>query len=176
MAERTVVVCPDCQNAWIVKDRPNRTRCSRCRSRHTFKNLKKFYQTDDKEAGRRALAQIQAQVNNLEEEFQRAAESKAIDADARAAIDDDEYLERMGVMGDEIKEAAERAEDPRPQSKSQQDIVQEAVTEQDAPGRDDVSRYAEEHDLNGEKALDLLDKYREKGDVIGEYEGPFRLI
>lgn len=176
MSERTVVVCPDCQNTRIVKGRPNRTQCGRCRSRHTFKSLKKFYRTDDRDAARRAVAEVQAKVNDRVDEFRQASEAGAIDAENENVIADDEYLEEMGVRTDEIEEAEDRIEQSPSPSKNQKEIVLGAIREHEEADRNDIKKYAESHEMDGEKALEKLDKFREAGDVIGGYDGPFRTI
>lgn len=176
MSERTVVVCPDCQNARIVKGWPNRVQCGRCGSRHTFKSLKKFYQTDDRDAARRAVAKVQAKVGDYMDEFKQASEAGAIDAEVEDMIAGNEYLEKMGVKGDEIEESKERIEESPSPSKSQNEIVLDAVRDHNEPDRGDVEAYAEAHEMAGEKALQMLDKFRESGDVIGGYDGPFRVV
>lgn len=44
----SVVICPECEKIFLVKDMPNRTNCRRCRKSLKFDKLKKFYQGEDK--------------------------------------------------------------------------------------------------------------------------------
>lgn len=175
MTLRTVTVCPDCKHVFIVKRQPERTKCGRCQSRHTFQQLKHYYQSEDKDAARKVRTKVQASVRDLDEDYERAKERGVLDAAVEQAVTDDEYLEEHGVDPEEVADAEDRAAEGPAHDKSQTDIVLDAVREQDSPDRDDVAEYARQYGMDREKALRMLDKFRERGDVGGNYDGPFRV-
>lgn len=176
MTLRTVTICPNCKCVFIVNGIPETTTCRRCPKRHTFKKLKHYYQSEDGEAARKVLTKVSARVNDLGEHYERAKEKGVLEDHVDTVVEDDEYLEEMGADPEAAKEAEERAMEKKNRSKSQKEIVQDAITEQDNPGREDVREYAEKHGMDGEKALRGLDKLRQKGDVSGGANGPFRFV
>ncbi|MFC4553611.1 MULTISPECIES: DUF5817 domain-containing protein [Halorussus] len=175
MSLRTVTVCPNCKSVFIVQSIPETTTCGRCRKRHKFKKLKHYYQSEDADAARQVRTKVQASVNSLDEPYERARENGVLDEEIAEVVANDDYLDQMGADSDAAKEAEERALENKHRSKSQKDIVFDAVSEQSDPDRDDVREYAEQFGMNGDKALAMLDKFRERGDIGGTYNGPFRI-
>ena len=175
MTIRTVTVCSNCKTVFIVKKLPKTTTCRGCGKRHKFKKLKRYYQTEDKDAARKARTEFQARVRDLDDHFERAREKGVLEDTADQLITDDEYLDAKGVDPEAVADAEERAIEATHRQKSQKDIVLDAVTEQENPNRDDVRAYAEQFGMDGEKALKKLDKFREYGEVSGTYNGPFRI-
>lgn len=175
MTLRTVTVCPDCKYVFIVKKTPETTACGRCRSRHTFTELKHYYQSEDAEAARKVRAKVQASVQDLGEDYDRAKERGVLEAEVEQAITDDEYLDQHGVDPEEVADAEERATEGPAHDKSKKDIVLDAVREQDQPDRDDVAEYARQYGMDPDRALTMLDKFRQNGDVGGNHNGPFRV-
>jgi NMD protein affecting ribosome stability and mRNA decay len=175
MSLRTVVVCPDCRATFIVQDIPQSTTCRRCRKRHQFKKLKQYFQTENKGAARKVRTAVQAHVDDLSDEFERAQEAGVLEDIVDEIIDEDEYLSEMGADTEDVSAAEERALRNQNRQKSKKDIVFDAVREQDSPTRDDVRAYAKQFGMDGDDALAMLDKWREAGRISGNWDGPFRL-
>lgn len=114
-------------------------------------------------------------MQDLDAEFERAQERGVLEATVEEVVADDDYLEQHGVDAEAVATAEERATERPTHNKSQKEIVLDAVREQDQPDREDVRAYAEQFGMNSEKALKMLDKFRENGDVGGNYDGPFRV-
>ena len=124
---------------------------------------------------RRARTKLQAEVDGNSELYERAAEAGGLEETVGEIIQEDEYLSQMGADADEVDDAEDRAMEAEHQNKSQEEIILEAVETQNSPDRDDIATHAEQSGLDREKALDLLDKYREMGEIGGTYDGPFRV-
>lgn len=168
----TIVVCPNCENVKIVKDRPKRTQCGRCKKRHKFRDLKHFYQCEDSDEARQARAVVLAQVNDREAEYERLSNQGVFDGEVERAIDTDEYLEAKGI---DVEELDVTDTEEKQRSKSRKEIVKEALNTLDQPERADVLDYAADRDVPREKAEDILDRLRERGHLIESSNG-LRLI
>ena len=175
MSLRTVVICPNCRATFIVQDIPQSTTCRRCRKRHQFKKLKHYFQSEDKDAVRTVRTAVQARIDDLDDEFERAQNAGVLEDVVGELIDDNEYISGMGVDAEEVSAAEERALRNQNRQKSKKDIIFDAVREQDSPTRDDVRTYAEQFGMDGDDALAMLDKWRENGQISGSWDGPFRL-
>jgi hypothetical protein len=114
-------------------------------------------------------------VDGNSELYERAAEAGGLEETVGEIFQEDEYLSQMGADADEVDDAEDRAIEAEHQNKSQEEIILEAVETQNSPDRDDIATHAEQSGLDREKALDLLDKYREMGEIGGTYDGPFRV-
>ena len=49
------------------------------------------------------------------------------------------------------------------------------MREQVQPDREDVPEYARQYGMDPDRALTMLNKFRQNGDVGGNYDGPFRV-
>lgn len=171
----TVVVCPNCEYARVVPRTPERTTCGRCQSSKKFDNLRHYYQTEDKDAAADVRAEVQAQVNHLNTEFDEAYEKGLITAEVSDLISDNEYLQKKGADVEAIEAAGERAEQATQRTRSKQDIMHDAIQDH-GETRDSVLEYATDHGIDEEWADSYLNRALANGGVTGGRDGPFRLL
>jgi hypothetical protein len=164
-----VVGCSECEALWVVEGRPETTGCPRCGKRHQFDSRKQFVRTDDEAEARAARAALLAAREGSDID---ATEFAAMAADADAAgIDDEAYLEAMGVDPAEVAAAG----DDGGRSRSREETVRDAVAAQERPDEDAVVAYATEHGVPAEAARDLLDRLVRAGEAT-ESGGTYRLL
>ncbi len=171
-----VVGCSDCSALWVVADDRETTQCPRCGTRHQFDRLKRFVETGDEAHAREVRASMLAARQGESEAF-AGVESYA-DLEDRlddAGVSDEEYLSAAGIDPDDARAAGERATAGRGGSRSRVEVVRDAVRDLDAPDRDAVRDYAAEHGLADETTDDLLDRLRDRGDLV-ERDGRLRLL
>lgn len=60
------------------------------------------------------------------------------------------------------------------ETSNQMDLL-DAVREQDRPDREDVAEYARQYGMDPDRALTMLNKFRQNGDVGGNHDRPFRV-
>jgi hypothetical protein len=169
-----LVGCRECDALWILEDRPETTTCPRCRTRHPSDRLKRFAQDEDealvREARTRLLAARQGEADAIAD-LDHYEELGAEIADA--GIDDEDYLERVGVDADAVAKAGEA--DRSAGSESREQIVRRGVREIDAPTAEDVVEFARDRDVPGERARKLLDRMVQAGGVT-ETGGEYRVL
>lgn len=166
--EYSVVGCSDCDNLQIVQGAPKTTTCRRCGKRLTFKSLKKFYTTEDKQAANNARAlKLAARAGN-KEQFRQLLESGSLDPDTARAITDAEYLEKLGLN----PEIADDDDSP-----SAVEAVQSAITDSENPTAEQVVENAVDGEsLAEDEVRDAIDRLRMRGDIIELPDGSLRLV
>ena len=92
----------------------------------------------------------------------------------RVGVDDAEYLRQGGVDPEAAREAGERATTGQGGSSSRDETVREAVRELDRPDREAVREYASERGVPRDAVDDLLDRLRERGELVDD--GGLRLL
>lgn len=175
-----VVGCTDCGNLWLLSDpRESKTAtCSRCGRRHQTKKLRRFFESDDRDAARQARSALLAKKHGDSEAFaqvEHVAElHRRVD---ESGIDDREYLEGSGLDADEVFDAGEQAKRGRASSGSvdRLTVIKDAIRDGDRPTEDEIVATAGENDVPVEKARDLLEKLRRRGEV-SESGGRYRLL
>ena len=169
-----VVGCTDCAALWLVSDpdASKTTRCPRCGRRHQTRKLRRFFESDFEDEARQARSELLAKKQGASEAFD------SLDSVAELArradepvVDDREYLERSGIDADEVAEASAS----RPQSRSRDQIVEDAVREQDRPTEADIVDYAVDHGVPADAARSLLERLTRRGDA-SESGGRYRLL
>ena len=175
-----VVGCTDCGNLWLLSDpRESKTAtCSRCGRRHQTKKLRRFFESDDRDAARQARSALLAKKHGDSEAFAQVAHVSELDRRvADAGIDDEEYLEQSGLDAEEVFDAGEQAKRGRASSGSvdRPTAVKAAVREVERPTEDEIVAAASERGVPAEKARDLLEKLRRRGEV-SESGGRYRLL
>ncbi len=173
-----VVGCTDCANMWLLRDaRTSETaRCSRCGRTHRTAKLKRFFESEDREAAREARAALLAKKHGDSEAF--AAVDHVADLERAvedAGVDDREYLERSGLDADEVFEAGARVEGGGSGSRSRDEVVRDAVRETEKPTADAVVSYATDRGVPADAARDLLEKLTRRGD-LSESRGRYRVL
>ncbi|MBB6644868.1 DUF5817 domain-containing protein [Halobellus ruber] len=172
-----VVGCSECDHLWLLSDprAAETATCPRCGRTHRTKKLRRLAEDEDREAARQARAALLAKRGGNSEAFAETAhvaemESRIDDS----GVDDREYLEGSGLDADAVASAGERAPS-RSESRSRDEVVRDAIREQEAPTAVDVTAYAESHGVPGAKAEELLERLARRGEVA-ESNGTYRLL
>jgi hypothetical protein len=138
-----------------------------------------FFESDDRDAARQARAALLAKKHGDSEAFAKVAHVSELDRQVdESGIDDREYLEQSGLDVEEVFDAGEQAKRGRGASSGATDrvtVVKEAIRDGDRPGEDDVVAAASERGVPAEKARELLEKLRRRGEV-SESGGRYRLL
>ncbi|SEL92275.1 DUF5817 domain-containing protein [Haloferax larsenii] len=176
-----VVGCTDCANMWLLSD-PDRSKtatCSRCGRRHQTKKLRRFFESEDRDAAREARAALLAKKHGDSEAFSQVAHVSELDRQVEeSGVDDREYLEGSGLDADKVFDAGERAERGRASSSGSTDrvtAIKNAIRAGDRPTEDEIVATATENGVPADKARDLLEKLRRRGEV-SESGGRYRLL
>ncbi|ADQ66589.1 replication protein H [Halogeometricum borinquense] len=173
-----VVGCSECGSMWLLTDpRQSKTaNCPRCGRTHQTKKLRKFLETEDREAARQARAALLAKKHGDSEAFAKTAHISEMESLVEeSGIDDAEYLEASGLDADEVASAGEQAMQGQTSSSNRLDVVREALRKEDRPTEEEVVAYAEEHGVPGEAARNVLEKLTRRGEV-SESRGRYRLL
>jgi len=170
-----VVGCSNCQALWVVEGRPETTGCPRCRTRHSFAELKKFAKTDDRDAARdvrsRLLAKRQGHGEAAADLDSFAEMGGYLD---QAGTPDEEYLSGSGLDPDEVAAAGTRATQTR-RSRSRREVVLDALDELDSPDSAAVIEYAGDHGVPADYVRSALERLVRAGDV-SETGGTYRRL
>lgn len=170
-----VVGCSTCQSLWIVEGEPETTSCPRCRTRHTFKRLKKFVATEDKEEAREVRAAMLASKQGEGEAYEELDSVGDMEAILdEVGIEDGEYLLEKGVDVDEVEAAGQAATESRPR-KSRRERVLDALRELDEPTTSEVVEYATDRGVPPEYVRTALEKLSRTGEITETVDG-YRLL
>ena len=164
-----VVGCSNCRALWVVEDRPETTRCPRCRTSHRFERLKTFAETDSADAAVRARGELLAERAD-EGEF---VDPAAVDTDA-VGMTDEAFLTAFGLDTDEVAAAGERA-DGEQGSRSRRQVVLDAIEALEAPTDDAVRAYGADHGVESADVDRALSKLERAGEVIRS-DGVYRRL
>lgn len=149
----TVVSCNDCEDVWIVKDKPETSRCPNCGKTRKFKLLKKYKSVDSIDKARLIRAKVKATIAGNEDEF-----GKAID-DGHIIAGDDAFSTGGSFMSSG--------------SKSFEETVKEAIEEYGTLS--EIKEHCEEHGYGGSRAEEYIEKKKQQGEIIKQ-NGTLRFI
>jgi len=170
-----VVGCGECSALWVVEGDPDRTECPRCGTSKKHEYRREFLTTEDAEYAREVRASMLASRQGESEAFAEVDSFAELDADlGEAGVDDETYLEGVGVDTGEVKAAADRAAGGGG-SRSREEVVRAALRELEAPTEAEVASYAAEHGVSREYAERVLAKLVRAGEVT-ETGGGYRLL
>jgi hypothetical protein len=170
-----VVGCSDCQALWIVEGRPERSECPRCGTTRKYDKRREFVTTDDEDHAREVRSSMLAARQDMDDEFADLASFADLETQVEeAGIDDETYLEASGLDSEEIAEAAERRTGSGG-SRSREETVRAAISEQSDPTAEDILAYAEEHGVDRAYVERALDKLVRAGEAT-ESGGTYRLL
>jgi hypothetical protein len=168
-----VVGCNRCGALWLLSDPGETATCPQCSKRHQTRKLKRFYESDDREAARQARAAMLAERRDESGAFgdlESVAEmERRLD---EAGVGDREFLTASGLDADAVEAAGDVS---RERSRSRTELVRDAVAEQDRPTESDVVAYAEARGVPAEAARNLLERLAQAGEV-SEHRGRYRLL
>ncbi|WP_101294413.1 DUF5817 domain-containing protein [Halegenticoccus soli] len=168
-----VVGCTDCGNLWLLEDPGETAQCSRCGKRHRTRKLRRFFESDDREAARQARAAMLARKGGHDEAFADLDDVATMEARLNdVGVEDRELLERSGVDADEVAAAGDASAG---RSRSRQEIVVDAVREGDRPTEEEVVAYATDRGVPADAARRLLEALTRRGEV-SESRGRYRLV
>ncbi|OYR57750.1 DUF5817 domain-containing protein [Halorubrum halodurans] len=173
-----VVGCNRCGNLWLLRDpRASETaRCSRCEKTHRTAKLKRFFESEDRDAAREARAALLAKKRGDGAAFAEVDHVADLDrAVEDAGIDDREYLEASGLDADAVFDAGARAGGDAGSTRSREEIVRDAVGEAAEPTEEGIVAYATEHGVPAEAARDLLERLTRRGE-LSESQGRYRTL
>ena len=169
-----VVGCTDCAALWLISDPESSktARCPRCGRRHQVKKLRRFFESDDRDAARQArtelLAKKQGATDAVDGLDSVAEMERQVD---EPVVDDRTYLEASGIDADAVAEtgASEGG------SRSRDEVVRDAIREGDRPTEAEVVDYATEYGVPAEAARDLLETLTRRGEA-SESRRRYRLL
>ncbi|WP_152042744.1 DUF5817 domain-containing protein [Salinigranum salinum] len=169
-----VVGCTDCTALWLLSDpdTSKTARCPRCGRRHQTRKLRRFFESDDRDAARQARSELLAKRQGASEavaDLESVAEMER--QTEEPAVDDHEYLEGSGLDADAVAAAGSESRG----SRSRDQVVRDAVREQDRPSEEEVVDYAAEYGVPADAARDLLETLVRRGE-ISESRGRYRLL
>lgn len=173
-----VVGCNECAAMWLLSDpqTSDSAACPRCGKTHRTAKLKRFFESDDREAAREARAALLAKQRDESAAFAEIDHVSELErAVDDAGVDDREYLEASGIDADEVSEAGSRAEGGGSSTRSRTEIVRDAVRHVDDPTAEAVVAHASEHGVPAEAARTLLTKLTRRGE-LSESRGRYRVL
>ncbi|MEF8908538.1 MAG: DUF5817 domain-containing protein, partial [Haloarculaceae archaeon] len=155
-----VVGCGECSALWIVEGDPERTECPRCGTSKKHEYRREFLTTEDEDHAREVRASMLASRQGESDAFAEVGSFAELDAELEAAgVDDETYLEGVGVDTGEVEAAADRAAGGSGSAgRSREETVRAALRELEAPSEAEVTSYAAEHGVSREWAERALEK------------------
>lgn len=170
-----VVGCTECGTYWLLSD-PDENEsatCPQCGRRHRTRKLRRFFESEDREAAREARARLLARKGGHEAAFDEVAHVADLAGEtAESGLGDREFLEASGIDADEVEAAGDVSTS---RSRSRDEVVRDALRDLDEPTEADVVAYASEHGVPESAAHDLLDRLRRAG-AVAESGGSLRLL
>ena len=175
-----VVGCNECGGLWLLSDpgEAETATCPTCGKRHRTKRLKRFYESEDREAARQARAAMLADKRGDRDAFDTLDSVAEMErrVDDTDAVSDREYLESAGLDADTVDAAGEAAgPGGSGGSKSRREIVEDGVRAGDRPTEGEVVAYAEERGVPPDAARTLLERMVRRG-AASESGGRYRLL
>ena len=173
-----VVGCNECAAMWLLSDprTSDSATCPRCGKTHRTAKLKRFFESEDREAAREARAALLAKKRDESAAFAEVDHVSELErAVEDAGIDDREYLEAGGVDPDAVDEAGASAEGGGSGSRTRTEVVRDAVEAAEEPTEERVVARASEHGVPAETAREILTKLTRRGE-LSESRGRYRVL
>lgn len=140
MERFAVVVCPHCENAFIVEPGPKTVSCRKCNKRLEAAKLKVYFATDDFKAAQDARASIVADRMGDKEIFRQI--SGSLDADVKP--DAGKHDRDKMLVDAKMKDEADRT-----RKKGQQAILKDTFEELSESGEVEVEEYWKKVSFHG---------------------------
>lgn len=157
MERFAVVVCPHCQNAFIVEPGPKTISCRKCNKRLEAAKLKVFFATDDFKAAQDARASIVAERMGDADTFKEIAGTLDVDMSVEAGKRDRDKM----LVDAKMKEEAEKT-----RRKGQQATLKDTFEELAEAGEVSVEAYWTKvsfHGIDRKKFDDWVEKMLQTG-------------
>jgi hypothetical protein len=163
-----VVACKNCKNAWIVSGVQETTSCTLCNNTYKFKQMKKMYETPDKEEAKEALTLKQAQLNGLEDVYNEMVEEVDFSRDVMEQLVPEKDGELLDTYETETREDA---------PSNNKEWVLRAVNELDSPSDEDVVEWVKGRtDISEEVVFEILDALCIEGEIIRKRGGELEVV
>jgi hypothetical protein len=167
-----VVGCSECQALWIVEGRPERSECPRCGTSRKYEKRREFVTTDDEDHAREVRSSMLAARQDQSDAFAELDSFAELDEQVEhSGIDDETYLAESGLDPEEIADAGS----DNSSTKSREEIVRAAISEQAEPTESEIIEYASQRDVPAsytERALEKL----VRGGEASKSGGRYRLV
>ena len=173
-----VVGCNECSAMWLLTDprMSDSANCPRCGKTHQTAKLKRFFESEDRDAAREARAALLAKKHGDSAAFAEIDHISELEhAVNEAGVDDREYLEASGIDADAVSEAGARAEGGESSSRSRTEILRDAVRAVDEPTEKSIVAHANEQGVPADAARELLTKLTRRGE-LSESRGRYRVL
>jgi hypothetical protein len=167
-----VVGCDECQALWVVEGEQERSQCPRCGRTRLHEKRRKFVTTEDGDHAREVRASMLAARSGHGDAFAKLDSFAKLGTRAESAgIDDETYLDGSGIDPESVAEAGETSAE----SRSQTQVVRDAVRELDEPTDQAVLDYAERHGVSPEFTERALAKLVRNGE-LSRHRGQYRSL
>jgi len=173
-----VVGCNECSAMWLLTDprESDSANCPRCGKTHQTTKLKRFFESEDRDAAREARAALLAKQRGDSAAFAEVDHVSELErAVDDAGVGDREYLEASGIDADAVSEAAARAEGGGSSARSRTEILRDAVSAVDEPTEANIVAHASEQGVPPDAARELLAKLTRRGE-LSESRGAYRVL
>jgi len=165
-----------CGSSW-TRRRATARGVPRCGKTHQTTKLKRFFESEDREAAREARAALLAKKRDESAAFAELDHVSELErAVDESGIDDREYLEASGIDADAVDEAGARAEGADSDSRSRSEIVRDAVATVDEPTEENVVAHASDHGVPAETAPRSLTRLARRRGELSESGGRYRAL
>jgi hypothetical protein len=170
-----VVGCGECSALWIVEGRPETSECPRCGTTRKYEYRRQFVTTDDEDHAREVRASMLASRQGESDAFAELDSFAEMDRYVEASgVDDDAYLDGVGVDTAEVEAAADRAAGGEGGGRSREETVRAVLRDLDAPTEAEVVAHAAEHGVPADYTERALEKLVRAGEVVED--GGYRLL
>ncbi|QZA89478.1 replication protein H [Salinarchaeum sp. IM2453] len=173
MTRYSVVGCRNCSMLWIIDGQPVTSKCPRCSTRYQTDRLRTLAEANDKTQAKELRAQLLADEQDQADGYdQLDSYSEMDDQIDDVGVTDEEYLSSFGVDPDAAQAAAS---DSSTATKSNREIVLDAIDTLNSPTETDIIEYASDRGVSPDYVNKALPKLVETGDV-SKHRGTYRLI
>lgn len=159
-----VVGCTECGTYWLLTDprESDSATCPKCGRRHQTKKLKRFYETQDREAAREARAALLAKKHGDSAAFDEVAHVSELETRVEeSGLSEAAYLEQSGLDAEEVNAAGDTS---KASSGSRDEKVRNAVKK--GGTEEAILAHAVDDGVPRAAAEKLLAKLRRQGEVV----------
>ena len=170
-----VVGCGECSALWIVEGRPETSECPRCGTTRAYEKRREFVTTDDENHAREVRASMLASRQDESDAFAALDSFAEMEAQLETAgVDDETYLEGVGLDPEAVQKAAEET-DSTGTGSGREATVREALRELREPTEAAVVDYCSARGVPADYTERALEKLVRAGEVVAE-DGGYRLL
>jgi hypothetical protein len=160
MPKFSVVVCPECKNAFIIEMGPKTVSCRKCNKRLETSKLRIMFSSDEFNEALNARGSILAGIAGDREAFDKLGELKSLDSDAIKNIGNNILNERFLEDRQKVDEMMKK-EAGQTRKKGQQAILTDTFNELSEKGDVPIEEYWDKVSYHGITRL-KFDRWIEK--------------